>query len=144
MFDPLVISSRMPPPSSLEMLVEMTFRSIVAGPVPGDSWVGRGGSSPAIMMPPPSSYDPLNQTRLPRKTPPALPWYPNAVAAPPYSAEKLPQIALSVTAYPSLPAKIPMPPARLLPPLSRIWLRVRLRLVLPPFRYGVPTRTPPP
>ena len=55
MCDPLVCSSRMPPPSSLARLVWMMFASIVTGPEPSDRFAGSAGSSPAIMMPPPSS-----------------------------------------------------------------------------------------
>ena len=42
----------------------ITLSRIVTGPLPGDSGVGLVGSAPAIMMPPPSSYDRLNQMRL--------------------------------------------------------------------------------
>src|ERR1700730_8641798 len=52
----LAIISRTPAPSSLDMLAEMKLWSMVTGPVPAERPFG-GGSSPASMMPPPSSTD---------------------------------------------------------------------------------------
>ncbi len=46
------------------MLVEITLWSIEVAPAPRESWFGLAGSSPAIITPPPSSYEPLNQIRL--------------------------------------------------------------------------------
>ncbi len=55
MCEPLVISSRMPPPSSLARLAATTLCSIDTGPLPSESWLGSAGSSPPTRMPPPSS-----------------------------------------------------------------------------------------
>ena len=53
--EPLVCRSRMPPPSSLARFAWMTLPSMVTGPVPGESWSGSAGSSPATITAPPSS-----------------------------------------------------------------------------------------
>ena len=71
---PLACRTRIPPPSSLAMLEEITLWSMETGPVPCVRPVGVLGSSPATITPPPSSYEPLNQTRLPLIRPPVEPW----------------------------------------------------------------------
>jgi hypothetical protein len=53
--EPLVCSSRMPPPSSLARLAWMTLLSMVTGPEPSERLFGLLGYSPATMTAPPSS-----------------------------------------------------------------------------------------
>ena len=67
---------------------------------------------------------------------------------PPYSAEKFPQMSFEAMSYPFAPAKIPMPPARLVPAFAMMrFLAMRtfgLSLLVPGAgRSGVPMRMVP-
>jgi hypothetical protein len=48
-------SNRIPPPSSLARLSWMRFSCTLTGPEPAEGWLRFAFSSPAIMIPPPSS-----------------------------------------------------------------------------------------
>ena len=95
---PLAESVRIPPPSFAAMFPWIRFRLMVTCPVPGVRMFGSapaGTSSPATMMPPPSSNASLKMILLSSISPLSL--RPKWVIPPPYTREKFPQIQFSVT-----------------------------------------------